>query len=503
MRIQVLILSLGMLAAWSAAPEVAVAEPQLSDQAISDQVEDELLFDAAVLSANIDVETIDGIVTLTGSVNNILAKERSARLAQAVKGVRAVVNRVEVTPSTERTDEEIANDIEAAWLNDPATESYEASVSVNDGVATVTGTVDSWLEKQLVATVAKGVRGVTDVKNQVMMRLAPERPDSEIQREIEQALRWNTYLDFATAVDVQVDDGVVTLSGTVGSVGEQNTAIQLAWVNGVKDVDSDHLQIRDWLQDPDRRDSSHPVVSDSEIEQAVKDALLYDPRVKSFNVDVEARFGQVTLRGEVDNLKAKSAAANTAQNTYGVSMVNNRLKVRSPDQPSDDELERRIRDALLRDPYTDSYDVTVAVSNGIADLFGTVDTYFERSQAEDVASRIKGVTMVDNNLVVQPGDEPYVFDPFVDTYYPYSYHWYGNRYEHLSAEKSDVEIKEDIQDELWWSPFVDADQVIVSVNDGTATLTGQVDSIHEKRAAAENAIEGGATSVTNNLTVEF
>lgn len=503
MRIGMLILSLGLLAAWSATPDVALAEPQLSDQAISDQVDDELLFDAAVLSANIDIETIDGIVTLTGSVNNILAKERSARLAQAVKGVRAVVNRIEVIPSTERTDEEIANDIEAAWLDDPATESYEASVRVDDGVATVTGTVDSWLEKQLVATVAKGVRGVTDVKNQVMMRLAINRPDSEIQWEIERALHWSTYLDFATAIDVQVDDGVVTLLGTVGSVGEQNTAIQLAWVNGVQDVDSDHLQIRDWLQDPDRRDSSHPVVSDSEVEQAVKAALMYDPRVKSFNVDIEARYGQVTLRGEVDNLKAKRAAANTAQNTYGVSMVDNRLKVRSQDQTFDEELERKIRDALLRDPYTESYEVTVSVSNGIADLFGTVDTYFERSQAEDVASRIKGVTMVDNNLVVEAGDEPYVYDPFVDTYYPYSYHWYGNRPAPLSTEYSDEQIKEDIQDELWWSPFVDTDQVTVSVNDGTATLTGQVDSIYEKRSAAENALEGGATSVTNNLTVEF
>jgi len=68
--------------------------------------------------------------------------------------------------------------------------------------------------------------------------------------------------------------------------------------------------------------------------------------------------------------------------------------------------------------------------------------------------------------------------------------------------RSDREIREDVRDELWWSPFVDEEQVEVSVEDGTVTLAGTVDTPGEKRAALENAYEGGATWVRNELQVQ-
>jgi osmotically-inducible protein OsmY len=67
--------------------------------------------------------------------------------------------------------------------------------------------------------------------------------------------------------------------------------------------------------------------------------------------------------------------------------------------------------------------------------------------------------------------------------------------------RSDTEIWEDIRDELWWSPFVDDDEVDVRVDEGTATLTGTVDSMAECQAATENAYEGGAVHVVNKLQI--
>jgi osmotically-inducible protein OsmY len=55
---------------------------------------------------------------------------------------------------------------------------------------------------------------------------------------------------------------------------------------------------------------------------------------------------------------------------------------------------------------------------------------------------------------------------------------------------------------MWWSPFVDADDVTIRVSDGVATLTGEVDSWSELRAATENAFEGGARWVRNDLEVD-
>ena len=66
----------------------------------------------------------------------------------------------------------------------------------------------------------------------------------------------------------------------------------------------------------------------------------------------------------------------------------------------------------------------------------------------------------------------------------------------------DHEVAEDIESHLWWSPFVSADDVNVTVEDGTAIPTGTVGGWSEYRAARKNAFAGGAVWVVYNLQVE-
>jgi osmotically-inducible protein OsmY len=68
-----------------------------------------LLNDSGVPAYLIDVSTRDGIVTLSGWVDSLLAKERASEIAATIKGVRAVVNRIAIT--TVRPDEEILEDV--------------------------------------------------------------------------------------------------------------------------------------------------------------------------------------------------------------------------------------------------------------------------------------------------------------------------------------------------------------------------------------------------------
>jgi osmotically-inducible protein OsmY len=269
----------------------------------------------------------------------------------------------------------------------------------------------------------------------------------------------------------------------------------------VKSVDSTGLKVKRWARDRDLRGEKYVTRSSQEIEEAVRDALLYDPRVSSFNVTPQmAEDGMtVILRGKVDNLKAKRAAAQDARNTVGVLSVANRIKVRPSDLLSDEKIENRVRRALTRNPYAESYEIAVDVKNGLATLYGTVDSYFEKYQADDVASRVKGVIMVDNRLAVQAGVAPDIQSPYVDEWYLSDYDWY--QYRPRFPAKSDIRIKWDIEKELFWSPFVDADDVEVAVDDGVAKLTGTVDSWSEYTAAANNAYEGGAVYVDNDLVV--
>lgn len=492
----VFVLIIGLLFPFSA----ALAAPDIGDMEITDAIENEIMFDQAVPLAKIDVATANGVATLSGTVTNLLAKRRAGRLAEAVRGVTAVINRIEVAPVTARPASEIRADVKNALLLDPATESYDVDAAVAGGMVTLTGTVQSWQERQLAGKVAAGVRGVTEVQNNLDVNYRADRPDGDIRNDIQEALRWDTLVDHGL-IDVSVEDGEVSLTGTVGSAAEKSRAITDAWVANVTGVDAEMLNVELWARDPAMREGKYTDLSDAAIRSALVQALARDPRVYSFNIRPEVEGGVVTLRGKVDNLKARRAAAEVARSTVGVYSVDNRIRVRTNAEAarSDEEIEADIRTALARDPFVDRFEITVDSIGGVAALAGTVDSYYEKSQADEVASRIDGVVTVDNNLMVTDELNPYAYDPYVDDTYVYDYGWYD--YQPAYTFETDAEILDDIQGEMFWSPFVDGDEVTVMVENGVATLTGTVDSWSEYQAARENAYEGGATWVDNNLNV--
>ena len=155
---------------------------------------------------------------------------------------------------------------------------------------------------------------------------------------------------------------------------------------------------------------------------------------------------------------------------------------------------------MLCDQYVERFELTVSVVDGTAHLYGTVDSYFEKNRADDVASRVTGVLDVENHLTVDHYDTAYIYDPYVDDSYVSDDELID--YDRRAPLKTDSQIKDAIESELWWSPFVDSDDVTVTVDDGIAMLTGTVDTWSERRSASENAYEGGATLVDNELIVD-
>jgi osmotically-inducible protein OsmY len=130
---------------------------------------------------------------------------------------------------------------------------------------------------------------------------------AEIEADISRRLAADGWVD-AGLITVQVEGGVVSLQGTVGSAVEKSRATLDAWVAGV-----------------DR----------------------------------------------VDNLAARWAAQEDAQNTTGVWRVKNYLHVRPSNIPSDLELVHDVKAAFRRDPFLDGYEIDIAVRNGKAYLCGT------------------------------------------------------------------------------------------------------------------------------------
>jgi osmotically-inducible protein OsmY len=483
-----------------AGSSTALAVMDITDLDIEIAVEDELRQDQAVSSYLVDISCANGIVTLTGSVNNLLAKERALAIAETVKGVRSVINRIEVNPRTVKSDSDIHTDVVQSLAVDPVTELFEIDVSVSDKVVTLKGQVDSYIEKQSAGRVAKSISGVKEVENLITLDYKTNRPDTDFASDIIAALAWDTLVDDAL-INVSVKNRKVVLKGTVGSAAEKTQAILHAWIPGVKELDASQLNVGRWARDKDLRDKKYVSKSDDEIKDALDAALLYDPRVLSSKVNTQVDSGIVTLTGRVNSLSAKQAAAQDARNTVGVIRVKNQIKV-SPLIPADssEELEQKIQNKFKRDAYVDNLEITVTALAGIVNLYGAVDTYYEKARAEDLASEVKGVYSVNNNLTVHKFWDPFVYKPYVDDSYVYDYDWYSYQ-PNVTSRKSDREIADDIEGELFWSPFVDSDNVTVTVDDGKATLTGQVDSWSEYNAATQNALEGGAVVVDNELKI--
>lgn len=484
----------------AAAPtaETATAtETKLSDGDITAAVQRRLFADGTLHGVTVSVATTDGVVSLIGETDNLITKERAELLAATVKGVRSIANRIDVK-SPERPDGDIAREVENSLTFDAAADAYEIDVAVDDQVVTLQGKVESWQERQHAERLAKGIRGVKDVKNQLEVDVKERREDREILADINARLRWDALVD-AGLLRADVDDGVVTLSGVVGSLAEKIRARSDAWVAGTKRVDDSDVKVEWWAKRSDLRKNLPTYRSDADIANAVKSALLVDPRVASFDVDVTSDAGVVTLKGTVTSLKAKRAAESLARSTMAVSGVKNEIIVDMPKAPSDAVLADRARAVLLFDPLTAGYTLPVTVKDGVATLTGSVDTFAQKAEAEDAVSSLAGIKAVENQLKVR-NPVAYLFMPYSEPFAPLVESWVTFR--PATTALSDETIQKAIADDLFWSPFLHSADINVKVEAGKATLTGTVDTWNEHTAATLHAYEGGARVVDNQLKVK-
>jgi osmotically-inducible protein OsmY len=122
--------------------------------------------------------------------------------------------------------------------DDPMLNASAIGVTAEDGVVTLTGTVDSLGVKEAAARAAKRVEGVRSVANDLHVRGAHERTDTDIARDAMHGLR--NSLSIPESVQAVVCDGYITLDGTVAWMCQRNAAeTAVKYVRGVKGVSND------------------------------------------------------------------------------------------------------------------------------------------------------------------------------------------------------------------------------------------------------------------------
>lgn len=202
----------------------------------------------------------DGAVVLQGELPTIAAKKTALDLAAAVPGVTGIVDRLRVAPSQKMTDGEIRDHLRDALVAEPAIDRYEIRIlrgaqfqtsreasadssgridlSVDDGVVTLAGRVDSLSHQRLVGAIAWWVPGTRDVING--LEVAPEQQDSD--EELEEAVKLVLEKDPLVNADqvlVNARDGIVTLEGVVANDMESDMVETDAWsVLGVERVNN-------------------------------------------------------------------------------------------------------------------------------------------------------------------------------------------------------------------------------------------------------------------------
>ncbi|QCB42622.1 BON domain-containing protein [Sphingomonas sp. PAMC26645] len=208
------------------------------DRQLQEAVLAEFAWEPSINAAHIGVIADAGIVTLTGHVSNYLEKHAATVAATRVKGVKGVVQEMEVRIhfSAERSDEEIARVAIDHLIWDVSVPADAIKVRVEKGWVTLSGEVEWHFQKEAAERAVRGLYGVVGVSDLTTIKPKPDAVN--ISADINTALH-RSWFD-PDKVKVTASGGKVKLTGTVHSSSERWTAGSTAWgAPGATSVEND------------------------------------------------------------------------------------------------------------------------------------------------------------------------------------------------------------------------------------------------------------------------
>jgi len=323
----------------------AGAATQRPDAWVTTKVKMSLLT-SEVSSRQVHVDTIDGRVTLHGSVATQAEKSKAEQVANRIEGVREVRNLLQVVPPrqeaiTDMTDAQVEANVKARLKADPALKDSSIKVqSVNKGLVLLSGKARTLSDAYRAVGVTAGVKGVRRVASEI------ESPDTLADEEL--------------------------------------------W--------------RDGAYEPAAYESS--AAGDRWITTAAKLRLIANSDTPGFDINVDTEGGIVTLFGAVSSPMAKQQAEAEVRKVGGVKNVVNDLQIVAEAKQDrvelkDDQITKAIESRFEANGDLDDSKIDVAVSNGVARLTGTVKSRSDHVSALTAARSTAGVVRVIDDLKLE------------------------------------------------------------------------------------------------------
>lgn len=337
----------------------ARAGDQLADSWLTTKIQAQYFADDDVKARFINVSTRDGVVTLKGRVDSDPAHEQAVQIAKNTDGVRQVNDQLVVGPapsvagpSASIDSNWITTQIQARYFADSAIDGRDIDVSTQNGIVTLSGRVDNEREKRQAVTIARDIDGVIRVDDRLAVQepassgavpttgtgtggAAPRLDDARITASIQAKYFLDNSLK-GRRIDVDARQGVVTLRGEVASDNERAQALLLARTTEGAERVEDNLTVNAALaQPPAAAGSTSQIPSnpaaqtqDAALTDSIESKFSADRQVKAGSIEVTAKDGVVLLEGTVPNTAAKQRALSLARETEGVIQVVDRLTIR-------------------------------------------------------------------------------------------------------------------------------------------------------------------------------
>lgn len=201
-----------------------------TDLEIQHDMIEELKWEPLIGTSDIDVSVINGVVILSGTVDQYSKKKAAEEAVKRVQGVRALAEDIAVKfdPQHTKTDSEIAEAILDAFKWNSIVPEDKIKVKVEHGWVTLSGEVEWTHEKKAMKRVVENLIGVKGICNLITIKPVQNTGLINVKKEIEKAFRRNATID-SDSIFVENIGNKIILKGTVRSFSEKRKVEHIVW----------------------------------------------------------------------------------------------------------------------------------------------------------------------------------------------------------------------------------------------------------------------------------